>query len=158
MNKQQKLEKWAEKEIKRNLDHMIVNDDNGGYVAFGKYHLEPQTHGVQVSTWDRTIHVFANKRTALSWCVADKYNQFSVANNILVLDRKKQLLAADIHCRRGMAERGRTSLFYETVNTKIEPKVAQYNSVNAELEKCINSAKYMQIRGFNNETARTSGT
>jgi len=26
------------------------------------------------------------------------------------------------------------------------------------LEKCINQAKYLQIRGFNNETARTLGS
>ena len=32
------------------------------------------------------------------------------------------------------------------------------NIVTAELEKCINSAKYLQIRGFHNETARTSGS
>jgi len=31
-------------------------------------------------------------------------------------------------------------------------------AVDAELEKCLNSAKYIQIRGFTNETARTGRT
>ena len=48
--------------------------------------------------------------------------------------------------------------FYEIINMKLQPKIDQYNSVTAELEKCVNQAKYMQIKGFNNETARTIGS
>jgi hypothetical protein len=51
------------------------------------------------------------------------------------------------------AARGRHEDFYETVNTKIQPKQAVLDSVQAEIEKCINSAKYLQLRGFSNETA-----
>jgi len=29
--------------------------------------------------------------------------------------------------------------------------------VDRELEKCLNLAKYIQLKGFQNETARTSG-
>ena len=46
----------------------------------------------------------------------------------------------------------------EIINMKLQPKIDQYNSVTAELEKCVNQAKYMQIKGFNNETARTIGS
>ncbi len=149
----QKLERWAEREFGRNLKHMIVDSESGSYVAFGRYHLEPQTHGYSVSTWDRLIHIFSSKRTAISWCVADKYHQYNLANNIQMLDHKRQQLAADIHCRRAQAQQGRTEDFYETVNTKIQPKQELLDSVTAELEKCINLAKYLQLRGFSNETA-----
>lgn len=153
LSQDQKLERWAEREFDRNLKHMIVDSEQGSYVAFGQYHLEPQTHGCSVSTWDRLVHVFSNKRTAISWCVADKYNQYNLANNIQTLDSKKQQLTSDIHCRRTQAQQGRTQDFYETVNTKIQPKQELLDSVTAELEKCINLAKYLQLRGFNNETA-----
>jgi hypothetical protein len=149
----QKLERWAERELSRNLKHMIVDDQSGAYVAFGQYYLEPKSQGYSVSTWDRLIHVFSNKRTAISWCVADKYHQYNLANNIQVLDSKRQQLASDIHCRRAQAQQGRTEDFYETVNTKIQPKQELLDSVSAELEKCINLAKYLQLRGFSNETA-----
>jgi hypothetical protein len=85
--------------------------------------------------------------------VADKYHQYNLANNIQTLDSKRQQLSADIHCRMSQATRGRHEDFYETVNTKIQPKQAVLDSVQAELEKCINSAKYLQLRGFSNETA-----
>ena len=93
----------------------------------------------------------------MSWCTADKYNYFNLSNMILVLDRKKQTLAADIYCRKTLGDRGKTESFYEIINMKIQPKIDLYSSVIAELEKCVNQAKYIQIRGFNNETARTIG-
>ena len=157
MNQEQKLERWAEREIQRNLDKMILSDEQGGYVAFGKYLIEPQDTGYSVSTWDRTVHCFANKRTALSYCIADKINHINLANQILNLDRKQQILANDINSRTTAGNRGRSEDFYEIVNTKIQPKIARHEMVKAELEKCINSAKYIQIRGFNNETARIHG-
>ena len=157
MNKQQKLETWAERELRRNIHNMIIDDDVGGYIAFGKYQISPNQDRFQVSTWDRLIHAFASKRSAISWCVADRVNNINLANQILALDRKQQLLSADIQCRQGQGRRSKTSDFEEIVDTKVQPKIVRYNAVKAELEKCINSAKYIQIRGFNNETARTSG-
>ncbi len=157
MNREQKLETWAERELRRNVHKMIIDDNDGGYIAFGKYYLCPAPQGFSVSTWDRVIHVFANKRSALSWCIADRVNNINLANQILALDRKQQLLAADIHCRQGQGSRSKTDNFSEMVYTKIQPKIVKHNAVKAELEKCINSAKYIQIRGFYNETARTSG-
>lgn len=158
MNKQIKLERFAERELKRNLDLLIFNDDDGSTIAFGRYHIQTVDAGFQVSTWDKIIHCFSNKKTAMAWCTADKYKNYNLSNIILVLDRKKQVLAADIYCRKFLGERGRTEAFYEIINTKIQPKIDLYSSVVAELEKCVNQAKYMQIRGFNNETARTIGS
>ena len=157
MTKQQKLERWAEKEIRRNLEHLIVPNEQDGYIVFGRYQIEPDNSGVKVTTLDDTVYHFGSKRSAVSWCVADKQNKINLATQILVLDRKQNNLAADIQCRKSQATRGKTEEFYEIVNTKIQPKIAQQASVTAELEKCIKMAKYMQIRGFNNETARTSG-
>jgi hypothetical protein len=94
----------------------------------------------------------------MSWCTADHQQQYNLSNLILVLDRKKQALAADIYCRKTVGERGRHENFYEIINMKIQPKIDLYNSVDAELENCVNRAKYLQIRGFNNETARTIGS
>jgi outer membrane murein-binding lipoprotein Lpp len=149
----QKLQRWAEREFVRNIRHTIIDDQSGAYVAFGRYYLAPTAHGCSVSTWNQLIHTFSNKRTAISWCVADKYHQYNLANNLQTLDSKKQQLSSDIHCRRAQAQHGRTEDFYETVNTKIQPKQELLDSVTAELEKCINLAKYLQLRGFNNETA-----
>jgi predicted transposase YbfD/YdcC len=81
----------------------------------------------------------------------------SLAQNIKNLDRKKNLLSADIHCRKSLADRSRQSGFNEMVLTKLQTKIEQHVMVDRELEKCLNLAKYIQLRGFQNEIARTSG-
>ena len=157
MNHEQKIERFAERELERNIDKIIIDDQHGGYVAFGRYYIVQKSNRFSVETWDREIHLFASKRAAISWCTADKVNNLNLANQILTLDRKQQALDADISVRRGLASRSRKDDFAEIVNTKIQPKLIQQRIVSAELEKCISSAKYIQIRGFNNETARIHG-
>ncbi len=157
MTREQKLERFAERELKRNINSLIIDDGEGCIVVFGRYYIEPVESGFRVSTWDKVIHCFSSKKTAMSWCTADKQRHYNLSNMILVLERKKQALAADIYCRKTLGERGRTESFYEIINMKIQPKIDLYGSVSAELEKCVNQAKYMQIKGFNNETARTIG-
>jgi len=158
MTREQKLERFAERELKRNIDSLIIDDGNGNLVVFGKYYIEPIDTRFKVSTWDKEIHCFSSKKAAMSWCTADNKSYFNLSNNILILDRKKQVLAADIYCRKILGEHGRTETFYEIINTKIQPKLDLYTSVVTELEKCVNQAKYIQIKGFNNETARTIGS
>jgi hypothetical protein len=157
MTREQKLERFAEREFKRNLDNMIVKENDGSYIVFGKYRVAQHLYGYMVSTWSDDIHCFDSKRNAVSWCVADKFNQLTLANTILNLDRRKQTLTADIHCRQSIGKRSQSTHSYEIINMKVQPKQILLNSVSSELEKCVNLAKYMQIRGFSNETARTSG-
>ena len=153
----QKLEKFAEQEFRKNLPHIIFDDNEGGWIAFGKYRISPVDEGFTVETTTiNHIGTFGSKRTAISWCVADRFNQINLANEILILDSKKRLTAADIHARQALARKSRTQGFSEIVETKIQPKIDVLKSVSAELEKCVNSAKYLQLRGFSNETARTS--
>lgn len=158
MTQNQKFERFAERELRKNIDNLIITDDKGDLIAFGRYYIESTATDHVVRTWDRVIHNFVSKRAALAWCSADNCQQYNLANLILILDRKKQALAADIYTRKSMGERGKHEVFYEIVNTKIQTKIDRYNSVSTELEKCVNQAKYIQIRGFNNETARTIGS
>ena len=158
MNKYQKLEAFADREIRNLQDKLIVPDDHGGYTAFGKYRIVPSTHGVVVKIKDQTIQIFGNKRVAISWCVADRLDKYVLAHNIKMLDSKKQSLAADIVCRQQLADRSQNEDFYESVTTKVQGKIDYLNMLNTELEKCLNSAKYWQLRGFSNETARPGRT
>lgn len=158
MTRQMKLDQWAEKELKRNLQYLIVEDDQGGYVVFGKYYLchEPTGYAVYNRSGDQ-IDKFSSKRSAISWCVADHRNMLNLAQSIRSLDAKWRSLTSDIACRRHMAERSRDHDFSEIVFTKLQTKIAQQSQIGQELEKCLNLAKYIQLRGFQNETARTSG-
>jgi hypothetical protein len=152
---EQKLEKWAEREFRRNVDNIIVDDDHLGIIAFGRYHLQSSDKGCTVSMFNDTVLTFANKKNAISWCVADKYCQYALANSIQLLDQKQQLLSADVAHGRRLITSARHSDLVETVEAKLSLKLARLQAIDTELDKCIKTAKYFQIRGFSNETART---
>lgn len=158
MIRHEKLERFATKEIQSLSSKLIVSDGNNGYTAFGQYHVMPVANQFLVNVKNRDSLTFGSKRSAISWCVADHLNQHALARSIHLLDNKKHSLAADIQCRRALAERSHSQDFYESVTTKIQSKVEYYNTLTQELEKCINSAKYWQIRGFSNETERPGRT
>ena len=149
MTRDQKLERFAERELKRVYTELIIDDEHGGYVAFGRYHVKPNPAGFAVYYHsDDLVSVFSSKKTAMSWCVADHLQQHRLAQNICILDNKKQTLTADIYCRNGQADRSNRPEFRETVRTKLAPKIENLTLLNQELEKCLNSAKYLQLRGF----------
>lgn len=148
MTRDQKLERFAERELKRVYTELIIDDEQGGYVAFGRYHLQPNDDSFAVYHSDDLVSTFSSKRAAMSWCVADHLQQYRLAQNIRILDNKKQSLTADIHCRRGQADRSNRPDFREIVRTKLAPKIENLTLLNQELEKCLNSAKYLQLRGF----------
>lgn len=156
MNQESKIEQWAERELRKAMDKVILPDDEGGYLVFGKYHIYPEGRGVQVRTLGNEIHCFMNKRNAMSWCILDYKGQYTLANRLIALDIRKNTLGSDIHIRRNIGERGKTPDFREIINTKLSTKLQTFNAVNQELDKCINYAKYLQTKGFANETARTS--
>lgn len=156
MDKNKKLERWAKKEISRTLNFLIIPDDTNGYIAFGKYHIQPDSGRYSVTLVNRLVHVFLNKRSAISWCVAHHNRRSVLASTILNLDKKKQLLNNDINFSQTLHDRSKNLDFRENIKIKIQPKVDALKQLNLELEKCINSAKYVQIKGFPNETPRTS--
>jgi len=155
MKHKQKLEQWAEREFRRNVNNIIFVDDQHGIIAFGRYHLHLDQAGCTIRMHDDTKLIFSNKKTAMSWCVADKYQQYALANTIRILDQKRQLLLADVTHGRRQTIAARHSDFAETVEAKLSLKQLRLQAIDTELEKCIKTAKYFQIRGFSNETART---
>jgi hypothetical protein len=155
MIQEQKLEQWAEREFRRNADNIIITDDQLGIIAFGRYHLQSTDAGCTVSMHDDSTMTFSNKKIAISWCVADKRQQYALANLIRILDQKRQLLSADVAHGRRLMSTARHNNFVETIEAKLSLKIARLQAIDTELEKCIKTAKYFQIRGFSNEIART---
>jgi hypothetical protein len=156
MNKEQKFEQWAERALSQKLDQIMFGNDNDGWVVFGRYHIKPSSQDYQIWHYKNLVSRLYSKRSAISWVIAEHHKQHNLSRQIETLDHKKQLISGDIKCRSELARRSASADFKEMVNTKLEKKLAQNHAVSAELEKCISSAKYIQLRGFPNETARPS--
>ena len=154
MTNSEKLLKLARQELPRLADNLIV-PNHTGYRAFGRYDIVPRDNMFCVSENQLDRGEFASTRTALGWCIADKYHQFGLAQQIKDLDQRSAWASQGIEVRRQIAERADQ----ETKNvilTKLQHRRAVKYQIDLELEKCIQRAKYLQNRGFANDTQRTS--
>jgi len=138
--------------------HNVIVGDGDRYLVFDRYEINKDSHGCQVQKYRCDPRFFSTTRTALSWCIADKYNQINLARQIINLDEEKQLLTADVIARQHLAKKIQDVHHREAVNNKVDTRQKRLREVSRQLDKCVNLAKYWQIRGFNNETARTGRT
>lgn len=155
MNVEQKLDIFAEKEFRKIMPNLIIETEAGQHLVFGTYLINKRFQGIELHNYNGDfIASFGSRRAAISYCVADKFQKYNLARKIQNLDAKHTILTNDIACRRALAESSRKAEFRELVQTKMGPKLAHRRAVANELEKCINLAKYLQVKGFQNETAR----
>lgn len=153
MNASQKLAALAERELPQLLNQVIVADGKK-YRVFGSYVMRPTTQGYSVTFQDLPVGTFSSTRSALAWCIADKKRQYRLASEIQTLDFSLLRLRNDVDIRKNQARRSHGT-FWETVSAKAQHKQTLCEHLENELSKCVNRAKYLQLQGSTNETART---
>jgi hypothetical protein len=154
MTPNQKLAQFTEQQIRKHASVMLVQQNDGSVLAFGKYFIR-QAHGqVTVSTWDRKQGDFTSRKSALAWCSADRKNFFKLAQNIQRLDQRCLHLNHDLQARTALLNKSQDPAFRENVRTKITSKQNMLHYIQAELENCLNRAKYIELKDFQNEAAR----
>lgn len=131
--------------------------DGRGYLVFEIYSLQPDQQYWQVRKRGEPVALMTGLKSAVSWCVADKYQQHQLSTEIMTLDQHKLLLESDISTRETLYKR-RLTVDKEAVAAKLAARKRRLEGVDQRLAKCINVAKYWQLRGFNNETARAGRT
>ena len=154
----EKVTRLFRREIQEISPNTIWQNNNGVYQVFGHYQIFPEQDGFRVFCHATEVGVFATTRTALSWCIADKYRAYNTARELLNLDQKINNLKHDIAVRAGVGDRSRNAELRETILVKLENKIMQKKQLENELTKYVNWAKYYQQRGFDNETARTGSS
>ena len=157
MKHSRKLEAFAERELINLADNLVL-EDGDRYFLFGRYDLEKTDHAVSVADRNTPVGMFGSTRTAVAWCVADKFKQINTARRIQQLDQERTRYINDINIKRLMMSRSTNYEFTDTVSVKIAQQQRQHRAIETELSKYVNLAKYWQYRGFNNETQRTSST
>jgi hypothetical protein len=154
MNIDREFDRAMRHELRDIMPNVILPQDDGTYAVFGKYTIMPERPGYTVMCLGTTVGFFSASRTALSWCIADKYKDYNLSKDILLLDNKLAGLSNDIQTRASLADRSKDPNFREYVGTKLETKMIRKKIVENQLTNCINLAKYLQQRGFTNETQR----
>jgi hypothetical protein len=154
MNPDQEFKRLFTQEFQDILPNTIWKDDNGVYEVFGKYIIQANRPGYRVFCSATDIGVFSSTRIALSWCIADKNQAYNTARELLTVDNKLTALTQDINTRAALGDRSSSPVLRETILTKLESKIIQKKLLENQLAKCVNWAKYIQQRGFDNETQR----
>lgn len=155
MNHDEKLDQWAQRELERNLQKIIVEDAKGQVFAFGRYVISTEPQGARVTKYGSDVAVFTSRAAAISWCVADQNNLLNLARRVTTLDHTKRLLQQDLDARKIMAQRSSDPDFRERVLTKLSTKQILLDQVRAELTELMSQAKYIQLQGSQHETSRT---
>ena len=151
---QARLEQLAQEGLDL-VKHNMIWQEAGRYHVFGEYEIAVTSKGVDLTCSRRDSQRFSGVKSALAWCIAHKYRRHDVAQEIAELDQRRQRDTADLEVRSQLAKRHNNTDRRETAMLKVEQRRQQLAVTEMRLDKCINLAKYWQIRGFNNETART---
>lgn len=154
MKPDQEFERLFRQEFRDVMPNTIWQNDNGVYEVFGHYRIQPQRPGYRVFCSATEVGVFSSTRTALSWCIADKHKSYNTARELLNLDTKLTALTHDINSRAAVGDSSKNPALRETILTKLETKIIRKKLLENQLTKCVNWAKYIQQRGFDNETQR----
>lgn len=154
MKPSQKLIKLAQRELAELQSTLILKDGNG-YQVFGRYQIVPDSGLYRVDVNSDIQGRFINKKTALSWCIADNQHQMNLARQIQQLDERLQYTQNGLQQRRAVKENTRDPALKELARVKAQHRATRQSQTLAELEKCIKLAKYLHLKGFSNETQRT---
>ena len=155
MNPTQEFKQLFHQEFRNIMPNTIWQNGKGEYEVFGHYHIQAERPGYRVFCSATDVGVFSSTRTALSWCIADKNKAYNTARELLTIDTKLTAFTQDINARAAVGDRSQNPQLRETILTKLETKIIQKKLLENQLTKCVNWAKYIQQRGFEDETQRS---
>lgn len=132
----------------------IVFMDNE-ITAFGRYTIKRNKTGYQVYRHKQLAAEPHSSRVAISWCVADKYNQTRLAKELINLETELERRENEINHFKSFLKRTKDQQKKLVIMDRLQESIMRSRQVKDQLNKCINSAKYWQQKGFENETVRT---
>lgn len=150
----QKLEKIVKQDLQIVVQNTIFRDADG-YQLFDQYQIRFSEHGVTVWAHQEQIQWFSSLKSAVSWCIANKYKQYNLARDIEMSDSDSSRIGNDVEVIQEILPTIRDRERRSVVRDKLQTKQTQLKQAQQRLMKCVNLAKYFQIRGFNDEIART---
>ncbi len=137
------------------LQRHTITHDRGRYQVFGDWEIIHAGDQAQVYHNGDLKFVARDVRTALSWCVAERHRRFELSRDIARWDQKVQRTQRDIDHTAMLLPRIHDQELRDNIQTKLLHKKQMLLEAKNRLSKCIGHAKYIQIRGFNDEIART---
>jgi len=146
------LNKITENHLFNNPNSVLKAGDT--IQAFGAYTIRKEKNSYSISKNRVFITEISTAKNSLAWCIADKYNLKHVREQISQLDKTFNYKQAEIeflkHVINSNVEMSRKLI----IEDKLQTLLIKTNLIKKQLNKCIDRAKYCQLKGFENETSR----
>lgn len=155
MKNKQKIKKILKDELENTKMNAMWGNSDGSYGVFGIYQIVPHEDMYKVLRDNDLIGYFGSTRSALSWCIADKYDYDDLAREIKQLDGRLSELNNDIYVRSAIAKSTNDNELVERITFKLQGKLKYKADIQSQLNKCIMISHFYQTRGFTNEIERT---
>lgn len=146
------LERLTKDHLLNNSNAIIRLDDT--VRAFGRYTITRTARSFQVYRSATLAVEPSSSKVAISWCVADKYGKDSLAQELILYDQEVERRSDEImYYRHTLAHSEDSVQRFVAADRLIESQV-RLKHAQEQLDKCVNLAKYWQLKGFKDETAR----
>lgn len=122
--------------------------------AFGKYTIRKDNHTYQIFRGATLAAQPSSSKVAISWCVADKYCKVALSVELLQLDQEIERRTNELIYYQTVQKKTQDSLRWFVMSDRIQECQLRLRLAKEQLDKCLNSAKYWQLKGFKDETAR----
>lgn len=146
-----KISQWAKTEInyiRHALDYPVVVPINNSHWVIGNYHIKNLgQHRYKVSIFNKEIHTFYSKKAAVFYVVLTKLHYYKTADGIIEEDK----LAAKYHdefelySSKLLNNKKAEGFKIQLWQTRYLESKSRLSMAKTELEKRLNSAKYMKI-------------
>jgi len=140
-------------------DHLLNNPNaiiriDSAIRAFGKYTIIRNSKSFQVYRSATLAVEPSSSKVAISWCVADKYGKHSLAHDLITYDAEVERRQDEIMYYRNTLNCDQDTVLKSVVADRLAESMARLKYAQEQLDKCVNLAKYWQLKGFKDETAR----
>lgn len=147
----QLLESIAEQHSFDNPNSVFANDNV--IKAFGQYLIKKSNSGCIIYKRNVPVLETSSVRCALSWCVADKYKIASLKNKLIEYDTELTRRQNDVLYYTHTIKNSQDIALKNTLFDRLLQCQDKIKATKNKLDKCINSTKYWQQKGFDNETS-----
>jgi hypothetical protein len=145
------LQKIADELLNSNPNAIFRDGDS--IMAFANYEIVKESSDEYSIYKDNyLVETCSTCRIALSYCILDKNKMLIEAKNLIVLEDKLLGRQTEMMHYRHVITSPKTDDFRkEVVLNRLGSAKSEYQSIQKQLTKSINVAKYCQQKGFDNE-------
>jgi hypothetical protein len=136
--------------------NLVALDDQERIHLFGRYTVSGSADQFSVTRDFTEQNRFSSAKVAVSWCIAHRAQRYDLCQRIETLDQQRLHCLNDLMQFQARLKLSRKNPWKQDLmqNRMSEAKQGLFDA-HSRLRKCVNVAKYIQIRGFSDEIART---